>query len=102
MDRQFGAEAIRNKIAWFRPANRRRVLEMLAGWGDLTGKYACTVSQLVIAWTIAQPGLTFALCGARQAADVVENARAADLELDAADLARIRCDAEALGAPLEG
>ena len=99
MDRQLTAEEFRNRIAWFKPANRQRVLDMLAGWKDLTDKYRCTLGQLVIGWTIAQPGITCALCGARKPADAIENARAGDLRLDAADLARIRRDAKALGVP---
>ena len=99
MDRSFTADEFRNRIAWFQPANRQRVLAMLAGWKDLTDRYRCTVGQLVIAWTVAQPGVTCALCGARKAADAVENAGAGALRLAAADIARIRRDAEALGAP---
>ncbi|MCX7010289.1 MAG: aldo/keto reductase [Kiritimatiellaeota bacterium] len=99
MDKKFTADEFRNRIAWFKPANRARALAMLAGWKDLTGKYNCTTGQLVIAWTIAQPGVTCALCGARKAADAIENAGAGAVHLDAADIARIRRDAVALGAP---
>ena len=99
MDKIFTEDEFRNRIAWFKSANRQRVLAMLAGWKDLTDKYRCTIGQLVIAWTVAQPGVTCALCGARKAVDAVENAGAGDLRLDADDLARIRRDAEALGAP---
>jgi len=67
---------------------------MLAGWKDLTDKYACTLSQLTIAWTIAQPGLTVALCGARKIANAIENAGAGEIELAAEDMARMRNDAE--------
>ena len=99
LDKQFTPDEFRNRIAWFQPANRARVLAMLAGWKELTDRYRCTVGQLVIAWTVAQPGVTCALCGARKAADAIENAGAGALQLSAADLARIRRDAEALGAP---
>ena len=99
MDKKLTADEFRNRIAWFKPANRQCVLTMLAGWKDLTEKYHCTIGQLVIAWTVAQPGVTCALCGARKAADAVENAGAGALHLDVADVARIRYDAEALGTP---
>lgn len=89
----------RGNIPWFAPANRRRVLDMLAGWKDLTDKYGCTLSQLVIAWTVAQPGVTFALCGARKTAHSRENAAAGDLVPAEADLRRMRRDVEKLGAP---
>ena len=99
MDRQLTADEFRNMIPWFRPANRQKVLAMLDGWKDLCAAYACTLSQLVIAWTVAQPGLTIALCGARRVANVLENVKAGDLKLDAATVARMRRDVEALGQP---
>jgi methylglyoxal reductase len=76
------------------------VLDLLASWKALTDKYACTLSQLVIAWTAAQHGVTHVLAGGRNIAQVAENAKAAELELAAADLARIRNDVIALGNPL--
>ena len=99
MDTAFTPEAFRNKIQWFAPDKRRRVLDLLAWWEKLTRKYACTLSQLVIAWTIAQPGLTVALCGARKVSNAVENAGACALELEPQDIALMRADAEAV-APL--
>ena len=99
MDQTFAEGVYRNQIPWYAPQNREKVLNMLEGWSDLLAKYNCSLSQLVIAWTVAQEGITFVLCGARKEAHVSDNVRAADLELEAADLSRIRQDAEALGAP---
>jgi methylglyoxal reductase len=87
----------RNNLPWIRPANRRRVLDMLAGWNDLCRRHACTLSQLVIAWTVLQPGITHALCGARKSTHVQENAQAGSIKLTPADSARMRRDVEALG-----
>jgi len=56
---------------------------------------------LVIAWTMAQSGITYVLCGARKQAHVTDNVGAGDLELDEADQSRIRRDVEALGTPQE-
>ena len=42
---------------------------------------ACTVAQLVVAWTIARPGITSALCGAKRAWQIEETAGAMRLEL---------------------
>lgn len=101
MDQTFAEGVYRNQIPWYLPANRQKVLNMLEGWSDLLSKYNCTLSQLVIAWTVAQEGITFVLCGARKEAHVRDNVGAADLKLEADDLSRIRRDAEALGAPEE-
>ena len=99
MDTAFTAEAFRNKLPWFAPEKRQKVLDMLAGWRALTQKYNCSLSQLVIAWTLAQPGLTVALCGARKVANAIENAGAGSIVLAPEDVALIRRDAEAI-APL--
>jgi aryl-alcohol dehydrogenase-like predicted oxidoreductase len=55
-----------------------------------------TIAQLVIRWTIEQPGITIALVGARNAAQAVENARAADIKLSSEELSFISGELEAL------
>jgi methylglyoxal reductase len=87
---------------WHRVANRSKVLDLLAGWKELTDKYACTVAQLVIAWTAAQPGVTHVLCGTRNEKQLAENAGAGELQLEARDLQRMRQDVLALGEPRKG
>jgi methylglyoxal reductase len=102
MDRVFKPTEFRSNTAWndwFIPANRQRVLQLLERWKDLTAKYDCTLGQLVLAWTAAQPGVTHVLVGGRTVAQVTENARAGELKLESADLVRIRQDVEALGTP---
>jgi len=102
MDRVFKETEFRSNAdwnAWFKMANRAKVLKMLQGWSDLTEKYACSLAQLVIAWTAAQPGVTHVLCGMRTAAQAADNAAAGSLHLDEAEVARMRADAIALGDP---
>ncbi len=102
MDRVFDPNEFRSNEdwnAWFKLANRPKVLAMLAGWKELTEKYKCSLAQLVIAWTAAQPGVTHVLCGSRTAAQAEMNAAAGALVVDAADLAKMRDDAIALGEP---
>lgn len=48
-----------------------------------------TPGQLVLRWTIEKPGITIALAGARNAAQAVENAKAADVKLSAEEMAFI-------------
>jgi len=103
MDRVFKEDDFRKNagewLPWFKLENRQRLLDMFAGWADLTEKYGCTVAQLVIAWTAAQPGATHVLCGTRTVEQGIENAEAGALELDPDDIQRIRDDAIALGDP---
>ncbi|MDA3923462.1 MAG: aldo/keto reductase [Kiritimatiellae bacterium] len=96
MDYKLTDSAVRNRISWFNPENRIKVITMVKGWESLATKYNCTVAQLVIAWTIAQPGLTCALCGARKESNIIENAGAGDVEIQPEDIARMRADVEVL------
>jgi methylglyoxal reductase len=103
MDRVFKDDDFRKNagdwLPWFKLENRQRLLDMFAGWADLTEKYCCTIAQLVIAWTAAQPGATHVLCGTRTVEQGIENAEAGAVELDHDDIQRIRDDAIALGDP---
>ena len=57
---------------------------------------SATLSQLVIRWTLEQPGITIALVGARNAAQSVENAKAAQLKLSAEEINFIDTELEKL------
>jgi len=48
-----------------------------------------TISQLAIAWTLANPAVHVAIVGARQARHVEDSLAAADITLSAADLTEI-------------
>jgi len=103
MDRVFQPTEFRSNEAWnpwLALPNRQRVLDLLADWNDLTRKYECTIAQLVIAWTVAQPGVTHALIGGRTVAQMQENAGGGELRLEVADVQRIRRDVIALGQPV--
>ena len=102
LDRVFASHEFRSNAfwnPWLQPVNRPKVLQLLQSWHDLTAKYQCTLAQLVIAWTAAQPGVTHVLAGGRTEAQVAENVRAAALVLEPADLKRMRQNVIALGVP---
>jgi aryl-alcohol dehydrogenase-like predicted oxidoreductase len=88
-DRAFGEGDQRKDNPRFSVANRRKVMALLDGFRPVTDKHGLSLTQLVIAWTVHQPGCTHALVGARSAEQVSENARAGDVSLDAEDLARM-------------
>ena len=104
LDRVFREDDFRNNagewLPWFKLENRQRLLDMFAGWSDLTEKYDCTIAQLTIAWTAAQHGATHVLCGIRTVEQGIQNAGAGALELEASDGERIRDDLVALGDPV--
>lgn len=86
-------------LPWLQPANRRRILDLLDGWRPLCEQHNCSLAQLVLAWTLAQPGVTHVLAGARRPAQIQETAAAADLHLAPEDLATLTADLNALGTP---
>ena len=51
METTFPEGSTRNSNPSFQPARRKQALDLLAKWDDLTGKYDCTMAQLVIALT---------------------------------------------------
>ena len=77
----------------FDPADRRlsypiyqgeawqRAQDVLDQLRRLASQLECTVAQLVIAWTLAQPGITVALVGAKRAEQIVETAGAMHVSL---------------------
>ena len=66
-----------------------RAQDLLDNLRRLAGELECTVAQLVVAWTLAQPGLTVALCGAKRPAQIEETAAAMRLSLAADVLEQI-------------
>ena len=88
-DREFSGDDQRIENPRFSVENRRKIAAMLAQFKPIAQARELTLAQLVIAWTIAQPGITFALCGARNARQAVENARAGRITLTADELGTI-------------
>ena len=103
MDRVFDERDFRKLagewLPWYKLENRQRLLDLFEGWSDLTREYACSLTQLVIAWTAAQPGVSHVLFGAKSVEQAAENAFAGTLELEAADIQRMHADLNALGDP---
>jgi methylglyoxal reductase len=75
------------------------VIDLLEGWMRLCEKHSCNLPQLVLAWTLAQDGITHVLAGARRPEQIQQNAAAGDLSLDAASLEQMQRDLTALGEP---
>ncbi|MEZ6039017.1 MAG: aldo/keto reductase [Planctomycetaceae bacterium] len=59
----------------------------------------CPVSQLVLAWTIRQPGITSALCGAKRDWQILETAAAMSISLSDTILDRIQAALRRRGQP---
>jgi len=79
----------RAKQPQFTPENIKRTNEFLDKIMPIAENHKATLGQLVIAWTIAQPGVTAALVGARDAEQTRENIKAQDIKLSADEMAEI-------------
>lgn len=88
-EREFGEGDIRKDNPRFSPDNRRKIAAMIAAFGPVLEAHDITPAQLAVAWTLHRPGLTHALCGARNPAQAIENAGAGDVLLDDNELALI-------------
>jgi aryl-alcohol dehydrogenase-like predicted oxidoreductase len=100
MDRVFKGDDIRQHRPWYKPENRARVLEVLEQITPIAEAHDATLGQVAINWVISQKGVTSALVGARNEAQVLENAGAVAFQLTGEELTRIRTLVEGLGAPL--
>ncbi len=85
-EREFPKSDLRSSQKRFSKANRQKVADLLKQFEPVADKHSCSIAQLVIAWTVHQPGLTHALVGARTSEQAVENAAAGRISLDDEDL----------------
>ena len=96
VDRIFPETDTRSRNALFSRENRRRVLEMLKQVKPIAESHNATLAQVFIAWTVAQPGITTALVGARNSEQVLENMKAGELFLSQEEISAIRNLVESL------
>ncbi|ESZ19263.1 aldo/keto reductase [Mesorhizobium sp. L48C026A00] len=87
--REFSGDDQRKDNPRFSQANRRKVAALKHALAPVAEVHQASMAQIVIAWTLAQPGITFALCGARNAMQALDNARAGEILLSAAELGAI-------------
>jgi len=80
-DREFATGDQRLANLRFAKGNRAKIAAKLEQIQPIADEHKVTIAQLVIAWTLQQPGLTHALCGARNVRQAEENAVAGDVVL---------------------
>jgi aryl-alcohol dehydrogenase-like predicted oxidoreductase len=71
---------------FFQPENIRRIDNFLERLQPLARSKNILLSQLIIRWTIEQPGITIALVGARDKEQALQNAKAADVQLSKSEI----------------
>ena len=78
---QFAKGDHRAGLYFFKDENIERTNNFLEKLKPLAKKKNASLSQLVIRWTVEQPGITIALVGARNAVQAVQNAKAVNVKL---------------------
>jgi aryl-alcohol dehydrogenase-like predicted oxidoreductase len=73
-----------------------KINAFLAKLKPLAKSKKATLAQLVLSWTLEQPGITIALVGGRTPEQSVENAKAADIDLTAEEIAFITAELDLL------
>jgi len=93
---QFAPDDHRAEIYFYKDENLKRVNEFLDKIKPLADEKHATLGQLVVRWTVEQPGITIALVGARNAEQSVQNAKTMDINLSEEEIAFITTNLDEL------
>jgi methylglyoxal reductase len=88
-ERKFAGDDLRRDNPRFSLSNRQKVARLMVSIASVAEAHQATSAQVVIAWTLQQPGITFSLCGARNPGQAKENAKAARIRLSSDELQAI-------------
>ncbi len=86
---KFNEGDTRPTTIYFKEPNLSTILKLTEELKEIADERQITLSQLVLNWTIAQPGITCALAGARNALQVLDNVKAVDFRLSEEEILRI-------------
>jgi len=76
----------RANLYFYKDENLKRTAAFLDKIRPLAEEKNASLSQLVLRWTIEQPGITIALAGARNAQQSIQNAKAIDVKLSLSEI----------------
>lgn len=94
--REFSEGDHRKNLWQFKDENIRRTNDFLQKIKPIADDKQLTVGQLVLLWTLEQPGITIALAGARNEQQAVQNAKAVEKSLSESEVAQITEELERL------
>jgi aryl-alcohol dehydrogenase-like predicted oxidoreductase len=86
---KFNPGDTRPTTIYYKEPNLSRILMLVDNLKKIADELKLTLSQLVLNWTMQQPGITCTLAGARNAEQVLENVRAAGFRLTNDEVSRI-------------
>lgn len=76
----------RAAVPFFKDENLKRTNDFLGVIKPIADEKNLTIGQLVLLWTLAQPGITIALVGARDSEQSILNAKAIDSSLNSEEI----------------
>jgi aryl-alcohol dehydrogenase-like predicted oxidoreductase len=88
-DHVFDTHDSRHKYPMFQGEEWRKNIDLVERLETIAAAASCTVAELVIRWTIHQPGITVALCGAKRPEQIRETASGGNWQLTEAQRAQI-------------
>jgi aryl-alcohol dehydrogenase-like predicted oxidoreductase len=80
-DHKFKDGDTRPNTLYYKEPNLSRIISLTENLRKIADDRKVTLAELVLNWTIKQPGITCALAGARNSAQVLENVKAVDFRL---------------------
>jgi len=86
---QFSNGDHRSEISFFKDENLKRTNDFLDLIKPIADEKNLTIGQLVLLWTLAQPGITIALVGARNSEQAIVNAKALESSLSSEEISLI-------------
>jgi aryl-alcohol dehydrogenase-like predicted oxidoreductase len=88
-DYKFEVGDHRPSTVFFKPHNIEKVNLFLAKIKPIADDKGATIAQLVLNWTLQQPGITSVLAGARNAKQIEDNAKAVNFKLSKEEIEKI-------------
>jgi len=85
----YAPDDLRHQLEWWAPEHFDANVAVVAGLAELADEKGVSLSQLALAWILAQRPDTVPIPGSRNPGRVAENVAAADVQLTDAELARI-------------
>jgi aryl-alcohol dehydrogenase-like predicted oxidoreductase len=79
----------RQNTIYFKEPNLSRINQLLNTIRPIAAHHQASLAQLVLNWTLSQPGITAVLAGARNAEQVQHNARSLEFTISPVEMAQI-------------
>lgn len=83
---KFGEGDHRKGVSFFQDENINLTNSFLNKIKPIADEKGASIGQLVIRWTVEQPGITIALVGARNSEQSIQNAKAIEVELSTSEI----------------